>query len=192
MTAAIGATARREGRFMRHVRAIVRRSPKVVMVIAIVVAMLSLGSGAYAAGLLDGHQIRPVSLAADQIAARSINPQQPRASSFTWHRLTLLNGFRSYSSSFFGVPAYAISNGVLYLRGVVAGPRVIPDPEFARLPAGARPANNLYIICYNFGGAGSNLTDHISISPNGDMAVISGSGLPVTPSLAAISFPLSS
>ncbi len=81
---------------------------------------------------------------------------------------------------------------LMYLRGVVAGPSTIPNPEFARLPAGARPVHNLYIICYNFGGAGSNLTDHISISPNGDMGVISGSGTPVNPSLAAISFPLSS
>ena len=177
---------------MRPVRFLVRRFPIVMIIIAIIVAMFSAAGGAYAAGLLSGNQTRPGGAGANRIAARSAGPGHLRAPAFTWRSLRLLNGFASYDSRFFGVPAYAVSNGVLYLRGVVAGPKTIPNPEFARLPVGARPANNLYIICYNFGGAGSNLTDHISVSPNGEMEVISGSGTPVTPSLAAISFPLSS
>jgi hypothetical protein len=78
------------------------------------------------------------------------------------------------------------------LRGMVEGPSVIPNPEFARLPAGARPAHNLYLNFYNFGGAGSNAVGHLSIAPNGVTGAISDSGLPVNPSLAGISFPLSS
>ena len=151
-------------------------------------AMIAVGGG--------GGACSPNSAKTGAQAAAGMGGAKPAAgqvaATFTWHPLALLNGFKSYDSSFFGVPAYAVSDGVLYLRGVVAGPSTIPNPEFARLPAGARPLHTLYIICYNFGGAGSNLTDHISVGPDGAMEVISGAGAPVDPSLAAISFPLSS
>jgi len=151
-------------------------------------AMIAVGGG--------GGACSPNSAKTGAQAAAGMGGAKPAAgqvaATFTLHPLALLNGFKSYDSSFFGVPAYAVSDGVLYLRGVVAGPSTIPNPEFARLPAGARPLHNLYIICYNFGGAGSNLTDHISVGPDGAMGVISGAGAPVNPSLAAISFPLSS
>jgi hypothetical protein len=112
------------------------------------------------------------------------------ASAFTWHRLHLINGWTALSSSVYGSPSYAVRDGVLYLSGILAAPKS-GEPEFAVLPKGARPAHYLWISYMNFGGDD---LGEMEIQPDGEMfANPTTSGGPVVdPSLAAISFPLSS
>lgn len=129
-------------------------------------------------------------------AAATSNPGAPRAArhtvsaTFTWIPLHLINGWRALSGSTYGTPAYAVQNGVLYLRGILSPPKS-GAPEIAVLPSGARPAHFLWLTYMNFG---ADNVGEMEIEPNGDMfayGVTSGPG-PVNPSLAAISFPLTS
>ncbi len=67
----------------------------------------------------------------------------------TWHRLTLLNGWRPVQFP----PSYAIVGGVVYLDGEMDLPAGTPE-YFAALPKAARPANEQLITSYadeNFG-----------------------------------------
>lgn len=112
------------------------------------------------------------------------------ATTFTWTSLSLLNGWTALSGSTYGTPSFSVQNGVLYLRGILSSPSS-GAPEFAVLPAGARPSHYLWLSYVNFGGDDIGTME---IEPNGEMFVYaSTSGGPVVdPSLDAISFPLSS
>jgi hypothetical protein len=114
------------------------------------------------------------------------------ADRFTWHPLHLLNGWKAASASVYGAPSYAIKDGVLYLSGILQASHATGGPEFAVLPAGARPTHYLWLIYYNFGGGGTNLIGNMEIEPDGSMFAYSNGGQIIDPSLQAISFPLSS
>jgi hypothetical protein len=79
---------------------------------------------------------------------------------------------------------------VLYLSGILQAPESA-EPEFAVLPQGARPAHYLWLSYMNFGGDD---LGEMEIEPNGGMFAYSttAGGPPADPSLATISFPLSS
>jgi hypothetical protein len=112
------------------------------------------------------------------------------ASGFTWHPLHLINGWTVASPPVYGRPSYAVRDGVLYLSGILQAPKS-GEPEFAVLPQGARPVHYLWLSYTNFG---ADDLGEMEIEPSGDMfayATTNGSP-PVDPSLAAISFPLSS
>jgi len=116
--------------------------------------------------------------------------QTPAASGFTWHPLHLINGWTALSAPVYGRPSYAVRDGVLYLSGILQAPKS-GAPEFAVLPQGARPTHYLWLSYMNFGA--DNLGE-MEIEPSGEMfayGTTNGSP-PVDPSLAAISFPLSS
>jgi hypothetical protein len=175
---------------MKRLLATARRLPVVVTVIAIAVMVLSLGGGAYAAGWINGSQIRPGSLPADRIAPHSIGAGQLQPATVSWHPLRLINGWAALSAKDYGSPSYAVSNGVLYLSGILSADKS-DGPEIAVLPRGARPTHYLWLTYTNFGG--DNIGD-MEIEPSGEMFVYgttTGTN-PVDPSLAAISFPLSS
>lgn len=126
-------------------------------------------------------------------AAADARPGTAPPAQFTWHPLHLLNGWKAASAQYYGVPAYAIEDGVLYLSGILQAPQPTFAPEFAVLPAAARPRHFLWLIYYNFGGSGDSLIGNMEIDPGGDMfAYGNGSGPILDPSLQAISFPLSS
>ena len=114
-------------------------------------------------------------------------------STFTWHPLRLLNGWTGVTNSarYYGVPSYAIKDGVLYLSGILQAESA-KGPQFAILPPGARPKHFLWLIYYNFGGGGSNLIGNMEIEPDGSMFAYANGGRIIDPSLQAISFPLSS
>jgi len=114
------------------------------------------------------------------------------SSGFTWHPLRLLNGWKAESGRYYGTPSYAIKDGVLYLSGILRAPQPTMAPEFAQLPAGARPTHFLWLSYYNFGGGGVNLIGNMEIEPDGAMFAYSNGGPILNPSLQAISFPLSS
>jgi hypothetical protein len=154
-------------------------------------AAIIAGAGIIAAG--GGAALASASTpAAATHATAGARASSAAASGFTWHPLRLLNGWKT-GGSYYGTPSYAIKDGVLYLSGILRAPRPTNAPEFAILPAGARPAHYLWLIYYNFGGQGANLIGNMEIEPNGDMFIYgSGSGPILNPSLQAISFPLSS
>jgi hypothetical protein len=106
------------------------------------------------------------------------------------HKLALVNGWRSAQGpDRTGDPSYQVSGGVVYLAGSLYQPGA-GSSAFARLPAGARPVNNLYIKVYTFGGTLGTLV----ISTTGEMKVFSStprSSRDFT-SLAGISYALGS
>lgn len=109
---------------------------------------------------------------------------------FSWTPLHLLNGWTALSGSVYGTPSYAVQNGVLYLRGILSAPKSAL-PGVAVLPSGARPAHYLWLTYMNFGGDN---VGEMEIEPNGSIDVYGSTtgGPAVDPSLATISFPLSS
>lgn len=175
---------------MKRLLAAAARLPVVVSVIALAVAALSLGGGAYAAGWISGSQIRPGSLPANRIQPHSIGAGQLAPATIGWHRLKLLSGWTPLYAPDYGYPSYAVSNGVLYLSGILSAAKS-DDPEIAVLPKGARPTHYLWLTYTNFGG--DNIGE-MEIQADGDVFVYGTTTRtnPVDPSLAAISFPLSS
>jgi hypothetical protein len=116
---------------------------------------------------------------------------QPAAAAVPWHKLTLLNHWRS-DQKFFnsGDPAWAVHDGVVYLRGVMdQSPRgFTASDEFAVLPKAARPARKLYLTVYADGVYGD-----LVIYPSGVMDVSSAAALEAKSftSLDGVSFPAS-
>jgi hypothetical protein len=141
-------------------------------------AIIAAGSGAVALAKPD--------------AAPASSPA-PAATGFTWHALHLVNGWKANSPPALGTPAYAVQNGILYLRGglIANQPRPVAD-EFAVLPSGFRPGHVLLISCANGGLAWTGTaTGTLEVAPNGVMriTILNNNALP---SLSGISFPLSS
>ena len=101
--------------------------------------------------------------------AAHIAPAQPAAvSGVTWHPLSLIDGWRSeQAQSNSGNPSWAVKGGVVYLSGSLHQPSG-RNPEFAVLPAAARPAHTLFLTVYTANGAAGSLT----ISPAGLMKVV--------------------
>jgi hypothetical protein len=110
----------------------------------------------------------------------------PATTSVTWHRLTLLHGWASKRSKTLDVanPEYAIYNGIVYLNGGLYQPAGT-NHAFAKLPAAARPASDLYIPL--FSGSGTGQPGTLVIKPSGVMSLSHG-GVRTLASLSAISF----
>jgi hypothetical protein len=159
---------------MPRIRSLASQSPAIA--IAMVALVFSLGGGAYAAGLSQGHAAIP--------AGKS-------APAFQWHKLSLTNGWKALGAGTYGAPSYAIKDGTLYLSGILAAPKGQAKPEFAKLPSGARPKHFLWLSFLNFG---EDSLGELEIEPSGAMSAYSTTdgGPLIDPSLATISFPLSS
>jgi hypothetical protein len=112
-------------------------------------------------------QIRPGSLPANRIAPHSIGSGQLQPATIRWHSLHLLNGWTALSAKYYGNPSYAVSNGVLYLSGILSAPKS-GLPEIAVLPKGARPTHYLWLTHTNFGGDN---VGEMEIEPSGDVFV---------------------
>src|SRR5215469_849477 len=102
--------------------------------------------------------------------AAHVAPARPAAvSGVTWHALRLLNGWQSGQGTWnSGNPSWAVKGGVVYLSGSLHQPSG-RNPEFAVLPAAARPARTLFLAVYTENGGTGSLT----ISPAGLMKVVS-------------------
>lgn len=107
------------------------------------------------------------------------------AAKLTWHSLTLRNGWTSASTKGLvtGKPAWALRNGVVYLRGAVKQP-VSGSATFALLPRQARPAHNLYLQVWT----SSDVPGTLYIGSDGTMEAYNGNATAFA-SLAAVSFP---
>src|SRR5215469_5843377 len=92
-------------------------------------------------------------------------------SGLTWHKLRLLNGWKSAESIWgTGDPAYAVSHGVVYLSGS-AFQASGSNAALAVLPKIARPASWQYITVYTFGGT----SGFLRIQPNGVVSAFTNS-----------------
>jgi hypothetical protein len=131
--------------------------------------------------------------AASTHATTSVHVRAATSGQLTWHPLHLINGWKTMSAKYYGAPSYAIQDGVLYLSGILAAPRSVTGPEFAVLPASARPKHFLWLLYYNFGGSGTGMVGNMEIQPDGDMFIYGPPSGPILyPTLQAISFPVSS
>jgi hypothetical protein len=121
-----------------------------------------------------------------QEPVRPATVAHPAATSVTWHRLTLLHGWKSGRSSALDVanPEYASYDGIVYLNGGLHQTSGT-NHAFARLPAAARPAHDLSIPV--FSGTGTGQPGTLVIKSSGVMSLSHG-GVRTLASLSAISF----
>lgn len=133
-------------------------------------------------------------LSAATVAALAIAPAVTAAAapatpsaSFTWHTFKLLNGWKSASAPqlITGTPAWALHDGVIYLRGAITQPTPGGLALFAKLPPSARSASDLYIQTYTQAETpGTVFID----TQSGGMQAFNGNSFAFT-SLAGISYP---
>ncbi len=104
---------------------------------------------------------------------------------FTWHPLKLVNGWKSASTKKFvtGTPAWALSDGMVYLRGAIRQSEADSDLKFAMLPKNVRPTSNLYIQVFTK----SAVPGILRIGSGGVMEAIGGD-TEISTSLSAVSF----
>src|SRR5579859_5281087 len=152
--------------------------------IAVPAALTVAASGAAHAAA--ARQASPAAAHRGQAPALGIGAR-PAATTFSWHKLALLNGWKSSQTSYHsGSPSYAISNGIVYLAGALhlsAG----ASKQFAVLPRAARPAHRMFVKVYTANGTYGIL----QLNRNGAvLASSSPAGNARTfLSLAAVSFP---
>jgi len=79
----------------------------------------------------------------------------------TWHKLSLINGWKPVGTAF-GSPAYAVIGGVVYLSGSLWQPAGLSN-NFANLPRAARPAHYLALAVLTAGGTSGT----VQIASNG-------------------------
>jgi hypothetical protein len=108
---------------------------------------------------------------------------------FTWHTFKLTHGWKSASSAKLatGTPAWAVQDGIVYLRGAVSNANPAASEEFATLPGYARPAHDLYIQVYTSGAVAGTIV----VDASGSLEALHGNATAFT-SLASVSFPLAS
>jgi len=103
----------------------------------------------------------------------------------TWHTLRLTNGWHTLpAGSNFGSPAWAVSGGIVYLRGAIQGGA---GSDLATLPSGARPRHNLW-ICYVTSGP---TTSGMLVRRDGLISLFGPGDAQTFSSLAGVSFPRS-
>jgi hypothetical protein len=106
----------------------------------------------------------------------------------TWHPFKLLSGWKSATAKKLvtGVPAWALQNGVVYLRGAIRQPST-GGTIFASLPKQARPTSNLYNQVFSKGDVPATLY----IGANGLMEAYNGNADAFT-SISGMSYPTAS
>jgi len=113
---------------MRHLALLPRRAARLILPAVVALTVIG-GTAAIATS-----------------AAASPKPVRP-ATTFIWHPIPLENGWTSASVSTLvtGTPAWAISNGVVYLRGAIKESIGEDNSTFGQLPKYAWPPSTLYI-----------------------------------------------
>jgi hypothetical protein len=148
------------------------------LVLPITALLMAVGAGTAAAA--------PVHAGHPQTHALGAPATPAKAPKFTWHPLTLLNGWKSASTKGLptGTPAWAVRDGVVYLRGAIRQPNPSGFLTFADLPKSARPPHDLRIQIFTR----TEVPAVLYIGSDGDMEVEGGNALATT-SLAAVSYP---
>jgi hypothetical protein len=152
--------------------------------LAAVTAVLA-GTGAAALAGTGGAVAQAAPPRAGMVADPHAASAPHAAAAFTWHRLKLLNGWKSASTTSIpaGTPSYAVRDEVVYLNGAIKQP-VAGSEEFARLPAGSRPAHTLWMQVLT----GTSVLGTLRVFPDGLMSAYNG-GATTETSMAMVSFP---
>jgi hypothetical protein len=117
-------------------------------------------------------------------AASVASRTSSQATTLSWHPLTLSNGWQSFpSTSHYGAPAWAVSAGIVYLRGLAHGGA---GADFATLPRRARPAHILWITYVTSGPT----TSGLRVEPNGLISLFGPGDAVTLSSLDGVSFPI--
>ena len=178
---------------MRRFRSFITKTPALVISI---LAVLSLGGGAYASTLAagSGHGASHHGNAPAVTHVVKSGTNAAASSEVTFSNLSLINGWQSENAVFqTGNPKVGIQNGIVYLKGSLAQPTP-GSAIFASLPSRYRPTNNLYITVYTNGGTQGSLY----IGHDGTMEAFSNtscgseSTAQCFTSLATVSFPVNS
>jgi hypothetical protein len=167
---------------MGHLNAFSQRNP-----LARLAARL-IASGAIAATAVAcvAAAAAPAAASSDRAAASVSAPAAVPQTVLTWHPLTLINGWKSASQPklLTGTPAWALSKGVVYLRGAVKQTTAGGSSVLAVLPQAARPARNLFMDVYTNGL----ISGVVYVGTNGTLDAYDGNAT-VFASLSAISYP---
>jgi hypothetical protein len=119
---------------------------------------------------------------------RSAPARSVTSAKLSWHPFKLLNGWKSATAKklLTGTPAWALQNGVVYLRGAIRQPTA-GGTAFASLPKQARPASNLYNQVFSQAAVPAVLF----IGSDGTMAAYNGNADAFT-SISGMSYPTAS
>ncbi|HTR92364.1 MAG TPA: hypothetical protein VMI73_11545 [Trebonia sp.] len=157
---------------------------------ATVIAAFAVGGAGAAGGASAASVAAPARVSASAgVASAGVRsaPAAPQTTpTFLWHTLPLVNGWQSASKPTLvtGTPAWALSKGVLYLRGAIMQPVTGGGTTFAQLPQAAWPASNLYFDVWTNG----DVSGIVYVSKTGQMEAYAGNSTVMT-SLAAVSYP---
>jgi hypothetical protein len=118
------------------------------------------------------------------LAIGRVHSGPARSLPFSWHPLKLMHGWKSASTRLqaTGTPAWALRDGVVYLRGAIKQPHVA-STTFASLPKGARPASDMYIQVFGK----SDVPGILFIGADGEMEAYDGNAVAFT-SLSGVSY----
>jgi len=160
---------------MRHLALLLRPARLTVLVV-----LLALMSGATTAAA--SVHVGPASTAPHGTTAAP--GTTPATASFLWHTLPLENGWTSASTKSLptGTPAWAIRDGVVYLRGAIKQP-TSGSEIFAQLPSFAWPTHNTYLTVYT----STDVPGILFVSTSGVMWAYNGNSATFT-SLAGVSY----
>jgi len=155
---------------MRHLGTLPRRAARFIL--PAVIALTAIGGTAAVAAS----------------AAASAPPVQP-ATTFIWHPIPLENGWSSASTSTLvtGTPAWAISNGVVYLRGAVRQSMGESSFVFGQLPQYAWPPHKLYLSVFT----SQDVPGVVLVGTDGSLEAYEGNAGTFT-SLSGVSYPAAS
>ena|SRR6266567_2146888 len=179
---------------MRRIRSIAAQTPAIV--ISMLAIVLSLGGGAYASThLIAGPSQGPIhTLEAAHSQGAAHNTASSLTAGVSWTSLVLQNAWASSNATYSsGNPKVALQSNVVYLSGSLH--QSTPgSPVFAFLPSTFRPAHNMWITVYTFGGTSGTLY----IGKDGTMEAFasgacgSGNSAQCFTSLASVSYPINS
>ena len=162
---------------------------------ATVIAGLAVGGAGVAGGVAAASVAAPARVSAPagisahtgvSVAAGRGTAAARTTPALVWHTLTLINGWKSASKSTLvtGTPAWALSKGVVYLRGAITQTVTGGSAVFAQLPRAASPANYVYVETWtNHDAPGA-----LYVTAPGVMEAYNGNAAAMT-SLSGISYP---
>ena len=164
---------------MRPLASLLPRPTRLAVPVALL-ALLMGGATAAGASVQAGLPAAPAAPAA-LAGAGQVSASAP----FFWHTLPLKNGWASASTKLLatGTPAWAIRDGVVYLRGAIKQTITSGSYIFAQLPQSAWPAHDLYLQVYT----NSDVPGVLYIGADGGMEAYDGNFAAFT-SLAAVSY----
>lgn len=170
---------------MRRLASLLSRPARLAVPAVALLVLAGTATAAAAAGPAGSPRAAAHS-APDPAAAPTAPGKAPAPAPFLWHPLPLENGWASASTTSLvtGTPAWAIRDGVVYLRGAIKQTVHAGSYVVAQLPQFAWPTHDLYLQVYT----SSAVPGVLYIGADGAVEVYYGNSATFT-SLAAVSYP---